>query len=84
MGDEQGKRTAHGGHDDRDQDEHGPLEGTEHGVQDEKDNKNGDWNDYVHALVGALLTLVLTGPLEVIASRQLHILIYLSNGFFNG
>ena len=34
VGDEQGKRAAHGGHDDRDQDEHGPLERAEHGVQD--------------------------------------------------
>ena len=71
------QRAADGGHDDGDQNEHGPLEGAEHGVEDEEDGQHGDGNDDGHALVGALLALVFAGPLEVIAGGQATFLLTL-------
>ncbi len=53
-----------------DQNQHGPLERAEHGVEDEEDGQHGDGHDDGHALVGALLAFVFAGPLEVIAGGQ--------------
>ena len=84
VGEEQRQRAADGGHDDGDQNEHGPLGGAEHGVEDEEDGQHGDGNDDGHALVGALLAFVFAGPLEVIAGGQFHVAFDLADGFFDG
>ncbi len=57
--------------------EHRPLGGAEHGVEDEEDGQDGDGNHDGHALVGALLAGVFAGPLEVIARRQLNVILTL-------
>ena len=45
--------------------------------------KNRDGDDDGHPFICALLTLVFAGPLEVIAGRQLHVVIYLANRLFH-
>src|ERR1700687_2112451 len=60
-----------------------PLEGLEHGVQDDEDQQNGDGQHDKQAFVCALLALVFSSPINVISLWQLHLLGDLVYGFFD-
>ena len=84
MREEERQRAADGGHDDRNQNQHGPLVGAEHGVENQEDGQHRDGNDEGHALVGALLAFVFAGPLQVVAGGQSDVVLHLADGLFHG
>src|ERR1017187_7306192 len=61
-----------------------PLEGAEHGVQHQHDYQDGERDHDRQATIGALLALVLAGPLQRVALRQLHFAIHLHHGLLDG
>jgi len=64
MCEEERKRTADRGHDYRCQNEHCPLEGAEHRVENKKNPQNRDRNDDRHALIGAFLGFRIRRPTQ--------------------
>jgi hypothetical protein len=75
IGEEHGEQAADRRHSDINQDEAGPLTGTEHGVENDEDDHEGNGKDDCEALLRALLARILAGPIHVVASRQIDLLV---------
>src|SRR6516225_808288 len=72
---QQRQHTANRSHGNAAHDQQRPFEGIELRVQNDEDQQNGDGDDDLQPLVGALLAFVLAGPVEAVAFRKLHLLI---------
>jgi hypothetical protein len=59
-------------------DEQCPLDRTEHEVEKDEDQKDRDGNHEEQPGLSSFLALVLSRPVEVIATRQFHLLVHLS------
>ena len=56
----------------------------EHGVEDHEDEQQRDGHDQRQALVGPLLALIFSRPVEVVAGGQFHLAVDLGDGLFDG
>jgi hypothetical protein len=67
------------------EDQQRPLEGAEHGVEDDmKMSRMVMGQTIMQAARAALLALVLAGPVDLVAGRELDLLVDLGDGLFDG
>ena len=83
-GKQKSQQPADACHSHRDQNEQGPFGRAKHGVENDEDEQDGDRNDHQQSGFGSHLAFVFSHPFEVIASRQVHILVDLGYGFPDG
>ena len=72
-GKKQREQAADWRHGDVDEDEQRPLAGVEHRVEDDEDEDERDGQHEHEAAGGALLALVLAGPVDLVAGGQLDL-----------
>src|SRR5580704_353191 len=84
MGEQQGQQSAHRRHDDVAHDEQRPFTGTEHGVQDDVDQRDSNGQHQHQPLVRPLLALVFSGPIDTVAGGKLDSPVNLSDSLFHG
>ena len=83
-GEEQRGEAAHRRHGDGDEDEQGPLTGVEHGVEQHKDDDEGDREHDHQPAGGALLAGILSGPVDLVADGQGDLCVDFVDGLFDG
>ena len=82
--DQKSEQTADGRHGNVDENEDRPLAGVEHGVKNDEDSDDGDGQHKHQPARGALLALVLAGPVDLVARWQLNLIVYLYDRLFDG
>src|SRR5208337_64688 len=80
----QGERAADGRQRHVGENEQSPFEGAEHRVENDKNQQDGQGHNDKEPLLGALLALVFTFPINVVPPWQLNLRAYLLNCFLDG
>src|ERR1700686_3914078 len=84
MSNQESHQAADACHGHRDQNQHGPFGRAKHGVENEEYDQDRDRNDDQQSGLGSLLAFIFSGPLDVVAPRQLHTLVDSGYGFLDG
>src|ERR1035438_3378045 len=83
-GDEQTEKSAHGRKRHNGENQEDPLPRTKRRIEDERHQQQGYWHDERQPPVGALLALVLAGPVQVIALGKRDLVSDLVNRLADG